>query len=333
MDHAGHDDAHALASSLGPALRQACDGRLGEINWFRAAWQHGGAATGFALFTLPDGRTIETLVKLPVGAIEFRWTCGLGTLDADDATRAELLATPRVLASGPEVGGHDLAWLVVEKLHGHPLSQGMNADDVLGLLQAACDFHETAGRVRPQIDPPKVMDWESSIERSRAKARDGAISEGQKWNEAIKHVQRVLPRLLAKWNHRACGWWCHGDLHPGNAMRRVRPGGDDSPAGGRVVLIDLALVHSGHWVEDAVYLERQYWGRAELLHGVKPVSTLARLRRERGLPVEDHYMDIANIRRVLMASLVPLFMEREGNTKYMHAALETINNLLPMVSK
>jgi len=322
----GHEDSHALAAALGPALRDACNGRLGEISWFRAAWQHGGAATGFAPFRLDDGRTIETLVKLPVGSLEHRWTCALGCLDATATADAHAaLPTPRVLASGHEVGGHDLAWVVVEKLHGHPLSQGMNADDVMAMLHTACDFHEAATKCTPKVDPPRVIDWEASIERSRVKARDGALAEGQKWNEAIKHVQRALPRLLAKWSHRACAWWCHGDLHPGNALRRGEHG--------RVVLIDLALVHPGHWTEDAVYLERQYWGHAEALHGVKPVSTLARIRRERGLPVEDMYMDVANIRRILMASLVPLFVEREGNAKYMHAALENINTLLPMVAR
>ena len=320
----GHDDSQALAAALGPALRDACGGRLGPISWFRAAWQHGGAATGFAPFTLDNGTTIESLVKLPVGYHEHRWTCTLGSVVDAKAPDAHL-PTPLVLASGHEVGGHDLAWLVTEKLSGHPLSQGMDADGALALLTAACDFHEAAAMRRPEVDPPRTVDWETSIERSRAKARDGAIVEGQKWNEAIKHVQRILPRLLAKWNHRPCKWWCHGDLHPGNALRR----GEN----GRLVLIDLALVHPGHWVEDAVYLERQYWGRTELLHGVKPVSTLARLRRERGLQVEDTYMDIANVRRVMMASLVPLFIEREGNPKYVHAALETIHNLLPMVSK
>jgi len=320
----GHDDSQALAAALGPALRDACGGRLGPISWFRAAWQHGGAATGFAPFTLADGQTIESLVKVPVGFHEHRWTCALGSLESAGVSPTSL-PTPRVLASGREVGGHDLAWIVTEKLYGQPLTHGMDSDGVLGLLNTVCDFHESAARCQPEVESARVVDWDTSIERSRVKARDGAIIESQKWNEAIKHVQRALPRLVAKWNHRSTGWWCHGDVHPGNALRRGESG--------RLVLIDLALVHPGHWVEDAVYLERQFWGRSELLHGVKPVSTLARLRRERGLSVEDSYMDVANVRRVLMASLVPLFVEREGHPKYMHAALETINNVLPMVSK
>ena len=32
-----------------------------------------------------------------------------------------------------EVGGHDLAWLVTERLHGEPLTHGMDSDGVLAL--------------------------------------------------------------------------------------------------------------------------------------------------------------------------------------------------------
>ncbi len=61
-------------------------------------------------------------------------------------------------------------------------------------------------------------------------------------------------------------------------MHRQVAGG---PVDGRhgCVLVDLALVHPGHWVEDALYLERQYWGHSDLLKGVKPASELARLRQ------------------------------------------------------
>src|SRR2546421_544761 len=68
----------------------------------------------------------------------------------------------------------------------------------------------------------------------------------------------------------------------------------DSPPKHPCVLIDLALVHSGHWMEDALYLERQFWGHEPLLHGVKPLPMLAKLRRERGLPTDDHYSELAN---------------------------------------
>jgi aminoglycoside phosphotransferase (APT) family kinase protein len=126
------------------------------------------------------------------------------------------------------------------------------------------------------------------------------------------------------------GLWCHGDLHPGNAMRRRdTENGFGRPA---CVLIDLALVHAGHWVEDAIYLERQLWAHPEGLFGIHPVSLLARYRRELGLPTSGDYGAVANLRRLLSAACAPVYLEHDGSPKYLHAALETIDRLLPQVA-
>ncbi|MCC6677632.1 MAG: aminoglycoside phosphotransferase family protein [Phycisphaerales bacterium] len=342
-------DTHSLSVALEPVLREVCGGRLGEIEWFHSTWQHSGAATGFAKYRLNDHATIDVMVKMPVGPAELRWTSTLGAADHSswDGGDAIHKPTPRVVASGAELGGYDLGWLVVERLNGQLLSTKMDADTVLDLLRVAADFHEAAGRARPVIDEaPKPTPWEEHIARAREATKAGGISESQHWNEAVKRVQRALPQLVARWNGRVLNTWCHGDLHPGNAMhRRAAANGDvagvgggsgrtgDGPAAGRhgCVLVDMALVHPGHWVEDALYLERQYWGHAELLHGVKPVSALAKIRRDRGLPTDDQYAEVAMVRRVLMAACAPAFVEREGNPKYLHAALELINQTLPQV--
>ncbi len=67
-------DARSLAASLVPVVEQACEGRLSEITWFKADWQRGGAATGFARFD--DGTTdgCAVVVKLPVVPRELIWT-------------------------------------------------------------------------------------------------------------------------------------------------------------------------------------------------------------------------------------------------------------------
>lgn len=96
-------------------------------------------------------------------------------------------------------------------------------------------------------------------------------------------------------------------------------------------MIDLALVHSGHWIEDALYLERLFWGQQERLCGVRPVQDLARLRKQRGLNgTEDHGL-LANARRVLMAACVPAFLAHEGHPRYVAAALEILERTLPVV--
>lgn len=315
-------DPQALASELAPFLHEACKGRLGPIQWFRSTWQMGGAATGMSVWTLDEGRTVDVLVKLPVGFTEHFWTSHLGRWNPGDDH--VLCSTPRVVASGDKLGGYDLAWIVVEKLSGGTLGSDIAKEQVLGLLEAACDFHHRAAEVKPvtdadRLDPP---DWGSLLERARDSVRENHIDQEQRWAEGLRKVHRGLGTLVDRWRRRPICTWCHGDLHPGNAMHRGPEQGQ-----GQIVLIDLALVHAGHWVEDAVYLERLYWGHEHLLHGVKPVSALAKLRRAHDLKTGDDYAEFANLRRLMMASCAPAFLAREGNPLYLEAALKVVETL------
>jgi aminoglycoside phosphotransferase (APT) family kinase protein len=204
----------------------------------------------------------------------------------------------------------------------------MDREGLEGLMMAVVDWY---GRARVLRDVRKAeapqRDWGAVLHRAREALRSAPISDQQRWVEAVKHVQKALPRLTAVWDSRPINTWCHGDLHPGNVM--TRQGSPGRPP--RCVLIDLALVHPGHWVEDAVYLERLYWGRPELLHGVKPVSAIARLIKDRGLYGGEDYALLANVRRVLMGACAPAYLEREGNARYLHSALEHVEKLLPLV--
>ncbi len=319
-------DSHSLAVHLEPILREACGGRLGPVEWFNAAWQHGGAATGFAPWNDSEDRSPyairRVLVKLPVAHNELRWSCDLS--NAGTHTRGPIV--PRVLASGESLGGLDLGWLVVERLEGVPLAKSFDEPAVRDLLKAAVDFQQAAASVRPPDEAPKVLKWDENIARSKEAVRQSKMPDQLRWLDAIKHVQKSLGLILSRWNTRPINAWCHGDLHPGNALRRQGPDGTS-----HCVLIDLALVHAGHWVEDAVYLERQFWGHAEFLHGIKPLAEFSRLRREAGLSVDTHATDVAIARRLLMASVVPLFLGREHNAKYVRGALEVIEKYLPQL--
>lgn len=97
---------------------------------------------------------------------------------------------------------------------------------------------------------------------------------------------------------------------------------------GRCVLIDMALVHPGHWSEDALYLERQHWGHEEFLFGVSPADALAEQRRRLGLEVESGFDRWANLRRVLTAASAPGLIGIEGNAKYLAGSLGVLNRLL-----
>lgn len=322
------EGSDSLAAMLCPVLREVCGGRLSPVQWFKSAWQAGGAATGTARYRLRNGREIDVVVKLPVGPREHAWTVGVG--GCPDDAEAHDGPTPRVVAAGTELGGYDLAWLVVEKLGGHPLSASLDAGGVEGLLHAAAEWYKAAAEVRKigPTDEGVREDWAGLIAKGREAVREHAIDEGQRWNEALRHAQKALPRVTAIWESRPIHTWCHGDLHPGNAMRRA---GGEAGSGGRCVLIDLALVHPGHWVEDALYLERLYWAKPELLCGVKPVGTLARHLRELGMSTDEDYGLLAHARRVLMAASVPAFLNHEGHPRYVHAALEVLERTLPLV--
>ncbi|MBC7833993.1 MAG: aminoglycoside phosphotransferase family protein [Phycisphaerales bacterium] len=332
----GHG-SYELAAALEPALIAACDGRLSKVEWFTSTWQSGGAATGYASIELPGLPRADVVVKLPVGYAEYKWTTTLSPpvcVPVDDGEPCGDLEhdhppTLRVLASGIELGGYDLAWLVVERLPGHTISHDLCEQGIKELLHAAARLYQHAGSLRPVDRPPPQRDWAALLGKAREACKINHIEHAQHWNESIKHVQKCLRHLADRWSARAINTWCHGDLHPGNAMRRAVDGSGAPPC----VLIDLALMHAGHWVEDAVYLERLYWGKAELLHGVKPVSYLAQLRREMGLQASDDYSTLANIRRVLMAATSPAFLHHEGHPRYLRAALGTLDRLLPQVAR
>jgi hypothetical protein len=338
---ASHADTHSLGVSLGPVLLAHCEGRLTHLEWFRSTWQHGGAATAFARWRADDGSETDVLVKLPVGPVERRWSSQLSEaaesapLNGLSHLGALALPTPRIMASGDSLGDYDLAWLVMERLDGHTLTHGWCRESLEDLIHAAAVMQAHAARLAPVGIRPPPPDWDALLLRAREIARQSAVPEAQHWKEDVKKVQRLLPRIAAKWDARPIDSWCHGDLHPGNAMRRRLPDsmpGEARPTRPPCVLIDLALVHAGNWVEDAVYLERQFWGHPEGLFGVHPVSLLAKYRRELGLPTDGDYGYLANLRRVLMAACAPVYLAHDGNPRYLHAALETLDRLLPQVA-
>jgi Phosphotransferase enzyme family len=320
MEHEGG----ALAASLSPALIEACGGRLSQPTWFRAAWQASGSSTGYATYRDGDGRELEVVVKVPVNPNEHRWTSLLGNHGGGAGA-----CTPRVLAHGLELGGYDFAWLVIEKLRGSPLNKGLDKSGVEGLLMAASSWYVQAGAARAiaTAPPPKDEDWGTMLDKARHVVKDVGMAESQRWNEALHRTQKHLGELVARWRARPINTWCHGDLHPGNAMRRESADGQQAGC----VLIDLALVHPGHWVEDAVYLERLYWAKPELLGGVKPVSEVAKNLRSLGTIGGEDYAMLAHVRRVLMAASVPLYLEHEGHPKYVKAALEMLERTMGVV--
>ena len=314
------DSPTALGSELGPALIDAADGRLGELRFFRTDWQRGGAATAIGSWRDQDGAPRAVVVKAPVGPAEYRFTTALARTDAP---------TPRLAASGTELGAYDLAWLVMERLPGEPMAHGCTKRDITDFIGAAAAFYAGAlDAVGPPPDTPEPVDWAALVERSRVSAQENSIPDQQRWKEALKKMTRAIDGLVGAWRSRPVRFWRHGDLHLGNAMRR--PNG--SPWGpAQCVLIDFDRVEAGHWVADAVYLERVYWGHPETLHKIKPVGAVARELKKLGVDPGDDYQHLATVRRALTAACTPAFLDREGAPAHLAAALDVLERSLAAV--
>lgn len=327
-DTASSTGTHDLVEGLVEPLRAMCKGRLGPVEWFRSTWQRGGAATGYSNWTFADGSTTEVLVKVPVGPREFGWTVGLGSVDHDlwHAPEAHALPVPRVVAAGEMLGGYDLAWFVVEKLTGPALNQHIDEAVVREILESAAVFQSRALALRPVSGTGEQRDWHGLIAKSCEQLEFTTMPDMKRWAKALKRLTRSLPGVLEVWEGRPFDTWCHGDLHPGNAMRReCGQAGTD-----RCVLFDLAFVHPGNWVEDAVYVERQFWAHPEVLGTTRPVQLLRERRKALGLACCPESGRLAAARRVLMAGCAPAWWETEGTPAYARGALEVMEKYLDM---
>lgn len=331
---ADHDDPAALARALEPALTEACGGRLlGPVEWFRASWQRGGAATGNARWAEQSSDPLPIIIKLPVGHAELTWTARLGAHGSDRDVRPNQTPhpTPRVLASGADLGGYDLGWLVLERLVGTPVSGDLSSQSLQGLIEAAAEFQLRAQRATPDGALPVAAaraepDWAGIIDRSLESIRAAPIDEEHRWSESLKLLRRHSSALLSEWASRPMKDVCHGDLHPGNALHmRGNAGHPD-----RCVLIDLGLVHRGHWVEDAVYLERLFWGHEDRLGGLEVVRAIREARKRRGLAARPSDGRYANLKRVLSAGCMPARRGSEhGDSRYAAFSLSVLERLLP----
>ncbi len=310
-------DSRTLAASLAPILVQACDGRLGEITWFKTDWQRGGAATGTALWRLDDSEPQSVIVKLPVVQRELLWTRRLQETAGDERDSV----APRLYASDSTLGGYDLAWIVTERFPHGPLGLHWHDDHVQRIAEAAARFHAAAAGF--EIDqPPRVEPWHDLLTEAATNVKVNAINHKQEWNAAIKTFRHRAERIVHEWEQRNAIEWLHGDLHLANAMSRTAM--DHGP----VSLIDLAEVHAGNWVEDAVYLERQLWARPERLKASKPVKEIAAARKRHGLSVQGDYPRLAMIRRALLAATAPRFLKSEGHPAYLDACLAWLETAL-----
>lgn len=312
-------DTHALISILEPAIIRECDDRLSDIRAFRTNWQRGwergGAATARAIFTDDTGYAHDVIVKVPVGRTELRWMKHLQTGDPDQVV-------PRLLASGHQLGIYDICWIVIEALPFGPMASNWTDAFVPRLAHAAARFYVATSKFKADSVLPHE-DWETLLDQSAAAVMTRTIPERHRWLAALKAMKTQLPCLETSWRSRDMSQWLHGDVHPRNCMWRGP--GEDSPA----ILIDLAEVRAGHWVEDAVYLERLFWSQPEQLRAYEPVEEWARAVRSGGLTVGDDYRQLAALQRALLAAITPRSMSSSAcSPADLQACLERLEAFL-----
>ena len=300
-----------IGENLAPIVQQSCHGRLSHINWFRTTWQRGGASTGYASYT-DEGDVVEpVVVKVPVNPTELLWLQQL-------QSTPDLV--PKLFACGSTLGPYDLAWVVMERLPHGPLGSPWNGSEFDLLIEAACRFYQ-ASQGQAVTLPLPAKNWGLLLDKARKHiAEDHDVPHEQRWKNALKKAQKKLPQWLGVWNNRPQNHWVHGDLHLANALSR-------HPAPhGPAILIDFAQVHSGHWVEDAVYLEHLFWARKQRLGHRKLVSQLAHQRHALGLVVEHDWPILASIKRALLAMTTPAMLDYDGDPQYVQAALEVLEH-------
>jgi hypothetical protein len=298
-----------FGASLEPVLRRTCKNRLSGVSWFRTDWQRGGALTGFATYLGDEGDPLPVVVKLPVPPGERLWMERLQNFDD---------VVPRLYAHGDALNGYDMAWVVMERLPHGPLGQSWDGKEFDLLIEAAGRFY-VAAREFPLNGAPPRRDWEKIFHEARENIlKEHDVAHEQRWKAALKKVHRKLRDWVRVWNDRPADHWCHGDLHLANAMTRCRA------PGGPAVLLDFAITHAGHWVEDAIYFEHLFWARRHRLGGRKLCSLLAHERKRLGLKVEPDWPRLASVRRALMAMTTPAILDLDGDRHHVEAALEVL---------
>ncbi len=308
-----------FGAQLEPVLLAACDGRLGGLHWFRTDWQRGGALTGYAAWRGDDGSTEPVVVKLPVPPQELRW---LKRLQPDEHAHGDVV--PRLYAGDTVLGGYDLAWVVMERLPHGPLGPAWNGAQWPLMVEAIGRFYAAASQT-PVDREPDAEDWPGIVKRARKAVKEQSLPFAQRWNGALKKLNKKLGAMLEQWDARDAKQWRHGDAHPANAMTR------NPPPGGPALLFDFAEVRPGNWIEDAVYLEHLFWARRDLVGDYKITNGLAQQRRALELPVEDHWAELANVRRVLVAASAPAYLRQEGSPAHLNAALDVLESTLGQV--
>ena len=311
LKHPPEHPSAPFGAALEPILQQICGDQLRDLHWFRTDWQRGGALTGYAIWVDENERECPAAVNMPVPPRERLF---MTELDQHKDI------VPRIYASGEELGGYDMCWLIMERLPYGPIDSQWGGAAFDLTIDALCRCYKALDDIDVTVKA-KRFNWDEVLKRCREVIRQNdTMQDAARWKKALKGAQKKLPKWIERWESRRTDMWCHGDVHLGNAMTRKPP--PDGPA----LLFDFALTHPGHWVEDAVYFEHLYWSRREKLEGRRIAKQIAHQRKALGLPVDSNWANLAATKRALTAMSAPAFLNTDGDPAYLRACLELLES-------
>jgi hypothetical protein len=235
------------------------NGRLADVHMDDQRW----GATGLHFSGVWRESGAAVLLKLGVGVNELFWMRWL-------TSQASGLV-PTLFASGERLGpppGHELSWIVTERVPFGPLGPPWQGDEFEMLLEAGVRFQKAARRA-PSGHFREVDRAEVRHRLEQGLGHDPPGPAGQ-----------VLSRLDHDWEWvvKVCPpEICHGDLHLANALSRTPP-----PTSSQALLIDPAPAFQP-WSFDAAraqILNSIDRGRAGYTH---LVERMAALRETQGL--------------------------------------------------
>jgi hypothetical protein len=220
---------------------------------------------------------MPAFVKLNISPWELYWMRALGAHAPDLA--------PRVLASGEQLGGYELRWLVLEKVP-YRLSQAWGERTYDLLAEAAVRFHMAAQSIDRRFTGIECLDaTQRWIELGLREGCPGPLI-------------RVLERLQHDWDWVTitCGLEvCFGDLTPVNALCHTPP-----PDGECALLID-PIPRVAPWAWDAAYCQT-----ISANSDVRMVHRMAEIRRQCGLHAPEG-PDLDRLAVIMLAWLSALW--------------------------
>ena len=284
----------SLAAALEPELRDACRGHLGDDLLVHhrpgpTPAQEPGSRPGPIQGSRPDRVCRQAPRRIPRVLLDQK-ASGSSTARTGNAPPPSPSRPRSVLAGGYELGGLrlrvDRDGEVQKPTTSRPPSMRIRALRDLRDLRRVPRTRPPPGRSSIPTLTPKDPDYQrrDSTRAHRAMSsqpRDGRSADRWTSRPRTGPVTTSTPSSIDG----RIGTSTPGATTISTHATRCAGSRHNPEVAPRCALIDLALVAPGCWIEDALYLERLFWGHEEALSAAStPCNELAQCRASLGLP-------------------------------------------------